>query len=81
MKYVNPHGLRKDLYKILDSVMETNTPVFIIRKNKAVVLISDNDYRSMQESMYLKSVPGLVQSIKEGEQEPLESCKPYNEEN
>ena len=80
MKYINPHGLRKDLYKILDNVMETNTPVFIIRKNKAVVLISDDDYRSMKETIYLQSVPGLVQSIKEGEKEPSEECKPFVEE-
>jgi antitoxin YefM len=77
MTIITPSGLRNDIYNIINEVIETNAPIFIKSKNKDAVLMSGADYRSMQETMYLQSIPGMVESIQEGMKEPLENCKPF----
>lgn len=65
---------RTKLYKIVDQVSEAHEPVYIKgRRNKAVIL-SEEDFRNMQETLYLLSIPGMRESIKEGMDEPVESC-------
>lgn len=65
---------RSKLYKIVDYVSDVHEPVYIKgRRNKAVIL-SEEDFRNMQETLYLLSIPGMRKSIKEGMKEPVESC-------
>lgn len=63
---------RKLLYKLLDQVATTHNPVLITGKRANAVLISEEDWRAVEETMYLLSVPGMRESIVEGLETPVE---------
>jgi PHD/YefM family antitoxin component YafN of YafNO toxin-antitoxin module len=66
---------RKLLYKLLDDVAESHEPIQIAGKRSNAVLISEDDWRAVQETLYLHSVPGLKESIVEGLATPVEECE------
>ena len=70
MGAINITNARKDLYRIVDSVNESHEPVHIIGKNSAAVLIGEEDWRSIQKTLYLLSIKGMRDSIVEGIEEP-----------
>ena len=57
---------RKQLYKLLDDVSQSHEPVQITGKRGNAVLISEEDWRAVQETLYLVSIPGVRESILEG---------------
>jgi prevent-host-death family protein len=63
---------RKLLYKLLDQVATTHNPVLITGKRANAVLISEEDWRAVKETLYLLSVPGMRESIVEGLETPVE---------
>ena len=63
-----------DLGTLADRVARTNKPLQIRVKNRACVLISGDAWRSMQETLYLKSIPGMWESIVEGQNATHEEC-------
>ena len=63
-----------DLYKLLDEIAESHEPVLITGKRVNAVLISENDWRSIQETLHLLSLPGMRESIREGLNTPVEEC-------
>lgn len=65
---------RKRLYQLLDEVAQSHEPVEITGKRNAAVLISEKDWRSIQETLYLVSVPGMRESIIDGLATPVEEC-------
>jgi antitoxin YefM len=65
---------RKRLYNLVDEVKETHEPVQIIGKRSSAILVSEEDWRSIQETLYLVSIPGMRESIKEGLKTPIEEC-------
>jgi len=65
---------RKRLYNLVDEVQETHTPVQIVGKRNSAVLISQEDWHSIEETLYLMKIPGMVQSIKKGLKTPVEQC-------
>lgn len=62
---------RANLYRLIDQTAESHEPVFISGKRSGAVLISEEDWKAIQETLYLLSVPGLRESIKEGMAERL----------
>lgn len=67
---------RANLYRLIDETAESHQPIIISGKRSSAVLISAEDWSSIQETLYLLSVPGMRESIKEGMAEPLtESAK------
>jgi len=66
---------RAKLYRLIDQVSESHKPVHISGKKTGVVLISDEDWSAMQETLYLLSIPGMRKSIKKGLEIPLKNCK------
>lgn len=72
MSNMNITNARKDLYKIVQSVNETHEPVFITGKNSSAILVGEEDWRSIQETLYLTSIPGMRESIIEGMNTKLE---------
>jgi antitoxin YefM len=66
--------VRKDLYKLIDLVNINHDTLLIKGKRKNAVLISEDDWLSLQETLYLVSQPGLRNSILEGMKEPVEEC-------
>jgi len=59
---------------LIEEVRESHEPVYITGKTGNVVMISDEDYRSIKETLYLISVPTMREKIAEGLNTPLEDC-------
>lgn len=62
---------RANLYRLIDQAAESHQPIYIAGKRTNAVLLSAEDWQSIQETLYLLSVPGMRESIKEGMSEPL----------
>ena len=62
---------RATLYQLLDDAAESHEPIQITGKRSNAVLVSEHDWRSIQETLYLVSIPGLRDSIRKGMAEPL----------
>ncbi len=62
---------RANLYRIIDETAESHEPIIISGKRASAVLLSVEDWRAIQETLYLLAVPGMRESIKEGMAEPL----------
>jgi len=65
---------RKRLYNLVDEVKETHRPVQIVGKRSSAVLISEEDWKAIEETLYLTAIPGMRESIKKGLKTPVEKC-------
>jgi len=65
---------RKNLYRLLDEVSESHEPIQITGKRGNAVLISEDDWRAVQETLYLHSIPGMKESIIEGMKTSVDEC-------
>ena len=72
MSSINITNARKDLYKIVDSVNKTHEPIHITGKNSSAVLIGEEDWRSIEETLFLLSIPGMRDSIVDGMKTPID---------
>ncbi len=66
---------RKRLYSLLDDLVESHEPIQIAGKRNSAVLVSEEDWRAIQETIYLSSIPGMRASIRKGLKTPVERCK------
>ena len=66
---------RKRLYNLVDEVKETHQPVQIVGKRSSAVLVSEEDWRAIEETLYLDSIPSMRESIKKGLKTPIEKCE------
>ena len=66
---------RAGFYRLLRQVQETHEPVEIRGKHGAAFLVSEDDWRAIIETLYLLSVPGMRESVREGLGAPLKGCK------
>ena len=71
MSSINITNARKNLYKLVESLSETHEPVHITGKSKSAVLVGEDDWRSIEETLHLLSIPGMRESIVKGMKEPL----------
>ena len=62
---------RANLYRLIDQTADSHEPILIAGKRSSAVLVSEEDWKSMQETMYLLSIPGMRDSIREAMAEPL----------
>jgi len=62
---------RARLYKLLDQAAASHEPVQITGKRSSAVLVSEEDWRSIQETLYLLSIPRMRESIREGLKAPV----------
>ena len=74
MKIITATDARKNLYRLLDEVAVTSEPVHISGRRASAVLVSEDDWRALEETVYLMSTPGMADSIREGMATPLEEC-------
>lgn len=75
MTVVNATEARSNLYNLIDEAADTHKPITITGKRGNAVLISEEDWKAIEETMFLLSVPGMRESIKEGMEEKLEDCE------
>lgn len=71
MNTLTASAARSNLYRLIDQTVESHEPILISGKRHNAVLLSAEDWRAIQETLYLLSVPGMRESIKEGMAEPL----------
>ena len=62
---------RSKLYQLLDQASSSHEPIQITGKRTNGILVSEDDWRSIQETIYLLSIPGMRDSIRKGLAEPL----------
>ncbi len=65
---------RKRLYNLVDEVKESHEPVQIVGKRSSAVLISEEDWKAIEETLQLASITGMRESIKKGLRTPVEKC-------
>ena len=65
---------RSSLYQLVDNVATSHEPVLITGKRANAVLVAEEDWRAIQETLYLLNIPGMRESIREGMQAPLDEC-------
>jgi prevent-host-death family protein len=71
MTILNVSDARANLYRLIDQTSESHEPVIISGKRNNAVLISEEDWTAIQETLFLTSIPGMKESIIEGMKEPI----------
>lgn len=66
---------RSKLYRLIDETTNSHQPVIITGKRGNAVLVSEEDWQSLQETLYLLSIPGMRESIRNGLATPVDKCK------
>ncbi len=74
MKTVTATKARQNLYRLMDEVAVTSEPVQITGRRANAILVSEADWRALEETVRLVSIPGMAESIREGLETPLEEC-------
>ncbi|MGN0449559.1 MAG: type II toxin-antitoxin system Phd/YefM family antitoxin [Ruminococcus sp.] len=74
MYNTNITNFRKDMYKVLEQTVKYNEPVNISTKDGNAIVISEEDYRGLLETLHLTSIPGMKEKIIEGINTPLSDC-------
>jgi prevent-host-death family protein len=65
---------RSNLYRLIDETAESHQPIVIMGKRNKAVLVSEEDWSAIQETLYLLSVPGMRGAIREGMDTPVDAC-------
>lgn len=75
MTSVNATKARENLYQLIADVNDSSTAITITNnRGKNAVLLAEDDWNAIQETLYLMSVPGLTESIVEGGKTPINDC-------
>lgn len=74
MKTINVTKARSTLYKLIDDAYLSSEPIQITGKRTNAILLSEENWRSIQETLYLVSNPKMRDSIREGLNTPLSDC-------
>ena len=70
---------QKNLAQLVTDVTDGCTQIILVNDDgKNAVLVSEEEWDSIQETLYLYSIPGMVESIKAAREEPLSECKIYD---
>lgn len=65
---------RSNLYRLIDETAESHQPIVIMGKRNKAVLMSEEDWFAIQETLYLLSVSGMRESVREGMDTPVDGC-------
>jgi len=74
MQTVTATTARSMIYKLLDDASDSHEPIQITGKRSSAVLVAEDDWRAIQESLYLVSIPGMRESIRAGLTTPVSAC-------
>lgn len=75
MMNTNITNARAELFKLASSCIKYNNIININTKEGNVIMMSEEDYNNLMESLYLAGIPGMYESIVEGANTPLEECE------
>ncbi len=65
---------RANLYNLIDETAESHQPIVITGKRNNAVLIAEEDWNAINETLFLVSIPGMRESIKEGLETDISEC-------
>lgn len=65
---------RSNLYRLIDEAAESHQPIVIMGKRNKAVLVAEEDWSAIQETLFLLSVPGMRESVREGMETPVDEC-------
>ncbi|MFH0770818.1 MAG: type II toxin-antitoxin system Phd/YefM family antitoxin [Candidatus Peregrinibacteria bacterium] len=65
---------RTTLYRLIQNLQSGEAPVLITGKKGNAVLVSEQDWRAIEETLFLVSIPGMSRSIQKGMKEPVSRC-------
>ncbi len=74
MTTLNATEARSKLYNLIDETAQTHQPIVITGKRGNAVLLAEDDWNSINETLFLLSVPGMRESIREGMDADLDEC-------
>jgi antitoxin YefM len=74
METITASGARGRFHRLLDEVAASREPVLIAGKRGNAVLVPEEDWRAIQETLYLLSTSGMRESIREGMATPVSEC-------
>jgi len=74
MSIINATTARNNFFKVIEEAISTREPICVTGKNGNVIIISEEDWRSIQETLYLNSIPGMREKIIKGLNTPLDEC-------
>lgn len=69
-KVMSASEVRANIYNIMDETAQSHEPILITGKRNNVVMLSEEDYRAIEETLYLNSIPNMVSSIQEAMKAP-----------
>ncbi len=75
MTTLNATEARSRLYKLIDEAAQSHSPVVITGRRGNAVLIAEEDWNAINETLYLLSIPGMRESIREGMESSLDQCE------
>lgn len=75
MTTVNATEARSKLYRLIDEATQSHEPITITGKRGNAVLIAEQDWNAINETLFLLSIPGMRESIREGMETNLEDCE------
>ena len=75
----NITNFRKEIFGLLEQTIKYNEPINVNTKDGNAVIISEEDYNGLMETLYLSSIPGMKEKIVEGLKTPLEDCIPEDQ--
>ncbi len=64
-KTITVSQARANIYKIMDETAQTHEPILITGKRNNVVMLSQDDWQAIEETLYLNSIPNMVSTIQE----------------
>lgn len=81
MTTTNITQARTNLFKLAERVVNYNDTINVTTKDGSFVMMSEEDYNGLIETLYLYSIPGMQKSIQEGIDTPLDECAEIDWEN
>lgn len=76
MKTITAEQAQNDLSGLLAEAANSHEPIQILGEATNGILVSEEDWRAIQETLYLLAIPGMRESIQEGMKTPIEDCVP-----
>lgn len=75
MKVITATKAREKIYKLIQEVNANNSPVTITNnRGKNAVLVGEEDWSAIEETLFSMSIPGMSESINKGAQEDIADC-------
>jgi len=65
---------RTQLYRLIDEAAQSHEPITITGKRANAVLLAEEDWKAIEETLYLLSIPGMRASIQKGLNTPIQEC-------